>query len=105
MLIELSRLYCCGQVFLRPDTETVLAGIERLFVVLPITAKIALQAYAFPPNYPKDPADRIIGATALIEDFRWLPPTVRFADRTLSQPSGECDSAIDFSQRAWRSQR
>jgi PIN domain nuclease of toxin-antitoxin system len=43
--------------------------VERHFVVLPITANIALQAFAFPASYPKDPADRLIGATALIEDI------------------------------------
>jgi PIN domain nuclease of toxin-antitoxin system len=52
---------------LKPDAETVLAEVERRFIVLPITAKIALQAYALPPSYPKDPADRVIGATAVIE--------------------------------------
>jgi PIN domain nuclease of toxin-antitoxin system len=37
-----------------------------------ITANIALQAYALPASYPKDPADRIIGATALVEDIPLL---------------------------------
>ncbi len=49
--------------------EAFLSEVERKFVVLPITANIALQAYALPGNYPRDPADRIIGATALIEDI------------------------------------
>jgi len=29
---------------------------------------IALQAFELPVGYPNDPADRIIGATALVED-------------------------------------
>ena len=66
-LVEIARLSSWGQIFLKPDAETVLAEVERRFIVLPITAKIALQAYALPPSYPKDPADRVIGATALIE--------------------------------------
>ncbi len=71
-LIEIARLSSRGQIDLKPDAETVLAEVERRFVVLPITANIALQAYALPMSYPKDPADRIIGATALVEDIPLL---------------------------------
>jgi PIN domain nuclease of toxin-antitoxin system len=49
-----------------------LAEVERRFVIIPITANIALKAYALPPSYPKDPADRIIGATALVADIPLL---------------------------------
>jgi PIN domain nuclease of toxin-antitoxin system len=71
-LVEIARLSSCGRVSLNPDAETVLAEVERRFVILPITSNIALQAYALPENYPNDPADRIIGATALIEDIPLL---------------------------------
>lgn len=71
-LIEIARLSSCGQVSLKPDAETVLAEVERRFVIIPITANIALKAYALPPSYPKDPADRIIGATALVADIPLL---------------------------------
>ena len=39
--------------------------VERKFVVLPITAEIAEISESFSRVYPRDPADRIIGATAL----------------------------------------
>lgn len=42
-----------------------LREIERFFKVLPITADIAERSMMFSTNYPKDPTDRIIGATAL----------------------------------------
>jgi PIN domain nuclease of toxin-antitoxin system len=71
-LVEIARLSSRGQVSLKPDAETVLAEVEHRFVILPITANIALQAYALPASYPKDPADRIIGATALVEDIALL---------------------------------
>jgi PIN domain nuclease of toxin-antitoxin system len=71
-LIEIARLSSCGQVSLKPDAEAVLAEVERRFVIIPITANIALKAYALPPSYPKDPADRIIGATALVADIPLL---------------------------------
>jgi PIN domain nuclease of toxin-antitoxin system len=65
--VEIARLSSCGRVSLNPDAKTVPAEVERRFVILPITVNIALQAYALPENYPNDPADRIIGATALVE--------------------------------------
>jgi PIN domain nuclease of toxin-antitoxin system len=36
-------------------------------IVIPITAEIAALATQFPEDYPKDPADRLIGATARAE--------------------------------------
>jgi PIN domain nuclease of toxin-antitoxin system len=47
--------------------EAALVEVEQRFVVLPINSKISLRALFLPVNYPKDPADRIIGATALVE--------------------------------------
>jgi PIN domain nuclease of toxin-antitoxin system len=37
--------------------------------VIPITPEIALLAAQFPGDYPGDPGDRLIGATALAEDM------------------------------------
>lgn len=71
-LVEIARLASRGEIFLKPDAETLLAEVERRFIVLPITAHIALQAYALPTSYPKDPADRIVGATALVADIPLL---------------------------------
>ena len=68
-LYELSLLFRKKRFNLATSPEAFLAEVERRFVVLPITANIALQASELPANYPKDPADRIIGATALIEDI------------------------------------
>ena len=79
-LIETARLASHRRVNLAPDLETFLLDVEKRFIVLPITANIALQAFEFPAGYPKDPVDRIIGATALIEDL----PLVT-ADREIRQ--------------------
>ena len=68
-LVELSMLFRKKQFALAVSPEAFLSEVERRFVVLPITATIALQALELPAVYPKDPADRIIGATALIEDI------------------------------------
>ena len=65
----MARLASHRRINLIPDVETVLSEVEHRFVILPITSKIAMQAFALPANYPKDPVDRVIGATALIEDL------------------------------------
>jgi PIN domain nuclease of toxin-antitoxin system len=66
-LYELSTLYRKKQFTLAISPESFLSEVERRFVVLPITARICIAALSLPAGYPKDPADRIIGATALVE--------------------------------------
>jgi PIN domain nuclease of toxin-antitoxin system len=47
---------------------TISAFLERLstrFTVLPITQEVAVLSAQFPDEYPGDPSDRVIGATAL----------------------------------------
>jgi len=68
-LVEMARLASYGRIHLTPDAETVVSEVELHFLVLPITGNIALQAFDLPANFPKDPVDRIIAATALIEDI------------------------------------
>ena len=68
-LFELSQLFHKKQFQLTVNPEAFLSEVERRFIVLPITARIALQAFELPASYPKDPADRIIGATSLVEDI------------------------------------
>jgi PIN domain nuclease of toxin-antitoxin system len=67
-LVEIVRLSSYGRIHLTPSVETVLSEVEHRFIVLPITGNIALQAFDLPAGYPNDPADRIIGATALVEN-------------------------------------
>jgi len=71
-LVEIALLASRGRIDMEPDTETVLAEVENHFNVLPITRNVALQAFELPARYPNDPVDRIIGATALIEDIPLL---------------------------------
>ena len=68
-LFEIALVSNRGRVTFEPDVETTLREVERQFVVLPITANIALQAFELPSSYPNDPVDRVIGATALTEDL------------------------------------
>ena len=43
-----------------------LGQVERHFVILPIDRRRAEGAHGFTDRYPSDPADRIIGATAVV---------------------------------------
>ncbi len=66
-LLEIARLSSEGRLRFEPSLEAFLSDVERRFDVLPMTGRICAQAFSLPPNYPKDPADRVIGATALVE--------------------------------------
>jgi PIN domain nuclease of toxin-antitoxin system len=43
-----------------------LRAAEDEALVLPIDSAVAERSMTFSPNFPKDPADRIIAATALV---------------------------------------
>lgn len=66
-LLEISMIENRGRVKLDTSLETFLSEVEARFVVLPITGRVCVRAMELPAGYPKDPADRIIGATALAE--------------------------------------
>ncbi len=52
------------------DLAEFLDHVESTFTVFPITATIAGRAAAFSKRYPRDPMDRIIGATALVHNLQ-----------------------------------
>jgi PIN domain nuclease of toxin-antitoxin system len=63
MLAERGRIHVAGTVesFVRETVSRV--------ILCPITPEIAALAVRLPPNYPKDPADRLIGSTAIVGGF------------------------------------
>ncbi len=71
-LMELATLASKGRIRLSISLESFLQEVEARFVVLPISGRACARAIALPPAYPKDPADRIIGATALVEGLPLL---------------------------------
>jgi PIN domain nuclease of toxin-antitoxin system len=71
-LLELSRLANKGRIRLAISVESFLAEVESRFVVLPITARACMGSLGLPAAFPKDPADRIIAATALVEGMSLL---------------------------------
>ncbi len=66
-LWEIGTLAIRGRIHLGISLESFLQEVETRFVVFPITGRACARAMGFPATYPKDPADRIIGATALVE--------------------------------------
>jgi PIN domain nuclease of toxin-antitoxin system len=71
-LFELATLASRGRIRLDISLESFLREVEARFVVLPISGRTCVRALGFPATYPKDPADRIIGATALVEGLTLL---------------------------------
>lgn len=71
-LFELAILVAKSRIVLEISLESFLREVESRFVVVPITAQICARAMELPAGYPKDPADRIIGATALVQGIPLL---------------------------------
>jgi PIN domain nuclease of toxin-antitoxin system len=66
-LWEIALLARRGRIQISSTVDSFLQEVVVPVVVKPITAAIAGRAAQFPEKYPKDPADRLIGATSLIE--------------------------------------
>ncbi|HUD64046.1 MAG TPA: type II toxin-antitoxin system VapC family toxin [Candidatus Sulfotelmatobacter sp.] len=66
---ELALLFARGILRSHGTVETAVQNLLRRsgVVILPITAEVAAIAAQFSDDYPKDPADRLIGATAMAE--------------------------------------
>jgi PIN domain nuclease of toxin-antitoxin system len=64
-LYELSWLMKSNRIPVSTTNDAFLDEVESLFAVVPASPAIARLAMEFPASYPKDPMDRIIGATAL----------------------------------------
>jgi PIN domain nuclease of toxin-antitoxin system len=70
--MELAWLAENGRVTTTLSVESFVRLCASKMTVLPITPEIAARAVSFPDSYPKDPQDRLIGATALVEGIRLI---------------------------------
>jgi PIN domain nuclease of toxin-antitoxin system len=84
-LLELARVISGGKVGLRTSLPAFLEQVERNFKVLPVTGAIAALTTRFSSAYPKDPGDRVIGATALAHSCKLITKDEKI------QRSGEVD--------------
>ncbi len=65
-LYELAQGAFRNRMQVHAELDEVLAEIEELVAVMPLTSAIAARAAKLPNGFPRDPFDRIIAATALI---------------------------------------
>lgn len=66
-LWELAMLVARGRIQAYGTVDASVRLLAEGAVVKPITPEIAALAAQFPPDFPQDPADRLIGATAKAE--------------------------------------
>ncbi len=68
---EAELLHRQGELALLPDFETWIrrATDNQICKVIPIDEEVILAQQRLPENFPEDPADRIIVATALLKDI------------------------------------
>ena len=66
-LWELAWLATHGRIVTGGTPESFVERITSRTAIQPITPKVAVLANQLPPNYPGDPCDRLIGATAIAE--------------------------------------
>ena len=66
-LWELAQLVARGRVQVYGSVETSVRALVEDMTVIPITPEIAALATQFPDDFPHDPVDRLIGATARAE--------------------------------------
>jgi PIN domain nuclease of toxin-antitoxin system len=71
-LMELAWLAENGRVTTTLSVESFVRLCASKMTVLPITPEIAARAVSFSDAYPKDPQDRLIGATALVEGIQLI---------------------------------
>ena len=71
-LLELATLASKGRIRLAISLESFLQEVEARFIVLPVSGRACARIAGLPASYPNDPADRIIGATALVEGLYLL---------------------------------
>ncbi|HUI84566.1 MAG TPA: type II toxin-antitoxin system VapC family toxin [Candidatus Binatia bacterium] len=81
-VVEMAGLLRCGRLGLRGSFESTINELIRDVVIKPITTEIAVMTAEFPYEFPSDPADRIIAATARAENL----PLVTADDRLLRCP-------------------
>ncbi len=71
-LWEIALLASKGKLSFSPSVDVFLEKLEASYHVLPLTRQIVLAGTRFSGAYPKDPADRQIGATALIHGLPFI---------------------------------
>ena len=69
--LEIARLNAAGQIVLSMPTGTWISNSTKILMLqhLAVTTDVATEAYALPPSFHRDPADRMLVATARIHNL------------------------------------
>ena len=67
-IYELGILFRTGKLSSTQSVESTIRQFTDSYFIKPVTEEIALLATQFPMDFPRDPGDRIIAATARAED-------------------------------------
>jgi len=84
-LWELASLFSKGRIQAFGTVESSIALLIQGVIVRNITPEIASLATQFPDSYPRDPADRLIGATARAEGIKLITRDANIAASPLLQ--------------------
>jgi PIN domain nuclease of toxin-antitoxin system len=84
-LWEIAMLVDRNEVVVPSSTEGFLSALSERpgLRVLELSAQVAALSMRFPPDFPKDPADRIIAATARAHDLTLVTRDQRLQDSPL----------------------
>jgi|SRR5271170_2580975 len=69
-LWEVATAVARGKVELQTELSAFLRSIEEAYRVIPLTGEVAERGTQFSKAYPRDPADKLIGATALVHGLQ-----------------------------------
>lgn len=69
---ELAWLAENGRIVVTGSVEMFIRETVARVILRAVTPEIAALAASFPPDFPKDPADRLIAATAVVERCRLI---------------------------------
>jgi PIN domain nuclease of toxin-antitoxin system len=79
-LVELARLVATDRIDPMGNMEETLRKLVEGITIRPITLEIAAYTAHFPPDFPSDPADRTIAATARAEGLTLVTADQRMLD-------------------------
>ena len=80
---ELAVLIARGRIQVYGNVEDSVRKLVEGVVIKPITPEIAALGTQFPDDYPRDPADRLIGATARTEGLSLITHDARIRSSPL----------------------
>lgn len=79
-LVEIANLIGRRKLHIQSTAESTIDRLTAGIIVLPITREIAALTIYFPDDFPHDPSDRIIAATARAENLPLVTADQRILD-------------------------